>query len=96
MLLEASGCGAQLDLGAIPTPRGVDALRWLTAFPSFGFLLAVDGRNVAEVRARFEEVGVACEAVGELDDRGKLDLLYEGDRALYWDLGAAPLTGFGG
>jgi AIR synthase-related protein len=96
MLSETSGCGADLDLARIPAPPGVDPLRWLTAFPSFGFLLAVEPRNVAAVRARFETVGVACEAVGQIAAHGRLDLLYEQERATYWDVQSRPLTGFGG
>ena len=41
MLLECSGVGAAIDLDAIPRPDGVALARWLTAFPSFGFLLSV-------------------------------------------------------
>ena len=95
MLLETSGCGAELDLGRIPAPRGVDPLRWLTAFPSFGFLLAVEPRQVPRVRARFETVGVACEAVGEVAPHGRLEIFYEQERATYWDVRRQPLTGFG-
>jgi AIR synthase-related protein len=95
MLIETSGCGATLDLARLPAPRGVDALRWLTAFPSFGFLLAVDPPHVADVRARFEGVGVACEAVGEVHAGRSLELVYEQERTTYWDLRDRPLTGFG-
>lgn len=95
MLLETSGCGAELDLGRIPAPRGVDPLRWLTAFPSFGFLLAVEPRHVPRVRARFETVGVACEAVGEVAPHGRLEIFYEQERATYWEVQRQPLTGFG-
>jgi AIR synthase-related protein len=97
MLLETSRCGAQIDLARIPAPRGVDPLRWLTAFPSFGFLLAVDPADLSSVRARFEAVGVACEAVGEIGEApGKLEIFYEQERTTYWDLTREPLTGFGG
>jgi AIR synthase-related protein len=95
MLMETSGCGALLDLSRIPAPKGVDPLRWLTAFPSFGFVLAVDPPHVPAVRARFETVGVACEAVGEITPGPRLDLLYEQERATYWDLQSRALTGFG-
>ena len=94
MLLETSGCGARLDLERIPAPRGVDALRWLTAYPSFGFLLAVDPDNVSPVRARFEAAGIACEAVGEIVDSSRLDLAYGDEQATYWDLADDALTGF--
>ena len=96
MLLETSGCGAHLDLGRVPAPPGADAMRWLTAFPSFGFLLAVDPAHLPSVRARFEAAGVACAAVGEIVDSSQLDLSYEGETATYWDLRDAPLTGFAG
>jgi AIR synthase-related protein len=96
MLLETSGRGATLDLARIPAPRGVEPMRWLTAFPSFGFLLAADAARVPEVRARFQDAGVACEAVGEIDEGRRLELVYEGERADYWDLQTEALTGFGG
>jgi selenophosphate synthetase-related protein len=96
MLLETSGCGAHLDLARVPAPKGVDPLRWLTAFPSFGFLLAVDPPDLAQVRARFEAVGIACEAVGEITPPGLLEISYEEQHATYWDLKTQPLTGFGG
>jgi uncharacterized protein len=95
MLLESSGCGAVLDLEQLPAPGDTDALRWLTAFPSFGFLLAVEPRAVSAVCARFDAVGVACAAVGKVDDSSRLELRYRDQTALYWDSSEAPLTGFG-
>jgi AIR synthase-related protein len=94
MLIETSGCGAVLDLSRVPAPPNVEVIRWLTAFPSFGFLLTAEARHVAEVRSRFEDVGVACEAVGEIVEGSRLDLAYEASRATYWDLASQPLTGF--
>jgi putative N-acetyltransferase (TIGR04045 family) len=40
MLAEASGCGAELDVAALPRPSGVDAGDWMTCFPGFGMLTA--------------------------------------------------------
>jgi putative N-acetyltransferase (TIGR04045 family) len=40
MLAEASGCGAELDAGAIPRPHGIAAGDWLTCFPGFGMVTA--------------------------------------------------------
>jgi AIR synthase-related protein len=95
MLLESSGCGAVLDLERLPAPADTEALRWLTAFPSYGFLLAVEPPAVQSVCARFDAVGVACSAVGTIDDSARLELRYREETALYWDLKQAPLTGFG-
>jgi selenophosphate synthetase-related protein len=95
MLIETSGCGAQIDVARVPAPKGVDPLRWLTAFPSFGFLLAVDPERLAPVRARFDAAGIACEAVGKITTSARLDLFYEDEQTTYWDLQARSLTGFG-
>lgn len=40
MLGEASGCGVQVDIAAIPRPAGVSAGDWLTCFPGFAMLTA--------------------------------------------------------
>lgn len=96
MLLEASGTGAVLDLERMPAPPGVDPLRWLTAFPSFGFLLAVDSDHVESVCGRFDAVGVAAAPIGELNDTQRLELRHGDERETYWDLRMQALTGFGG
>jgi AIR synthase-related protein len=95
MMLEASRCGARVDLARVPAPGGVEPVRWLTAFPSFGFLLAADPRDVAAVCARFDAVGVACAPVGEITEGTRLDLCHGREREVFWDLATAPLTGFG-
>jgi AIR synthase-related protein len=38
MLAEASGCGAVLDVAAVPRPAGAGVGDWLTCFPGFGML----------------------------------------------------------
>jgi selenophosphate synthetase-related protein len=94
MLLETSGVGAVLDLERIPAPAEVDPLRWLTAFPSYGYVLSVDDAAVSKVCARFDAVGVTCAAVGRVTESRRLHLRYAGEEALYLDLDQA-LTGFG-
>jgi AIR synthase-related protein len=94
MMLEASGVGAVLELERIPSPNGVEPLRWLTAFPSFGFLLTADPRDVRRIAARFDAVGVACAAVGEITDTRRLELVAGSARSVYWDLDERALTGF--
>jgi len=94
MMLETSRVGARLDLAQVPAPSGVDALRWLNAFPSFGFVLSVEPKAAALVCERFARVGVACSAVGEVTEGAQLELVAGTERALYWDL-SEPLTGFG-
>lgn len=98
MLLETSGCGARLDLGAVPAPTcaAAEPKRWLESFPSFGYLLAVDPPHVAEVTARFAAVGVTAAAIATVDDSHTLEVSYEGESVRYWDLSHESLMGFGG
>jgi len=108
MLLECSGVGATVDLSRLPcapghTPNdGMEAfLRWLNAFPSFGYLLSVAPEQVEAVRARFTQRGIACEAIGEVQAHHQLRLVM-GERAhetaanpsaVLWDLEAEPFIG---
>lgn len=73
MLLECSQVGARLWLDAIPHPPGHGPhddpsawLRWLQAFPSYGYLLSVEPDHLDAVRAVFRARGLACEAIGEV------------------------------
>jgi len=95
MLLESSGCGARLDLGRLPAPERVDPLRWLTAFPSFGFLLTVEPRDSERVCARFEALGVTCREVGVMTQAPGLVLMADGESALFGGRPQLELTGFG-
>ena len=69
MMLDCSRCGALIDVDAMPRPRSVDVndpaalLRWLTAFPSYGFVFSLRPAQVATVLQRFAERGIAAAAV---------------------------------
>ncbi|CAN7179121.1 sll0787 family AIR synthase-like protein [Phenylobacterium sp. LjRoot225] len=95
MLLEGSGVGAQLDLAAIPRPATAPLKRWLTAFPSFGYVLSVAPEQAQAVIERFERRGIAAAVAGEVVAQPQLHLRLDGEEALFWDLAAAPLTGCG-
>jgi selenophosphate synthetase-related protein len=58
MLAEASGCGAVLDVAAVPRPAGVSTGDWLTCFPGFAMLTA-DEPGAAALPAG-PAVGVEC------------------------------------
>jgi AIR synthase-related protein len=96
MLLECSGVGARLDLGGLPRPEGLtdadDAgwLRWLTAFPSFGFLLSVAPSQVVAVQHHFAARGIGCGAIGDVRAGPEVSLRHRGTEALLWHLGEQP------
>ena len=94
MLLECSRAGARIDIDAIPRPADLhpgdsDALlRWLVAFPSYGFVLSVAPRHVAAVLDRFAARGLACAVAGEVRAEPQVTLRHGGEDALLWDFAA--------
>ena len=88
MLLECSGVGARIDLDAIPRPDGVPLLRWLSSFPSYGFVLSVSPAQAAAVAARFAARDIACAVVGQVDATRQVRLCAGGEEALLWDFGS--------
>lgn len=92
MLAEASGVGARIDLDRLPMPAGVAIERWLTAFPSFGFVLTAPTGSAGEVLGRFQERGIAAEIVGEIEAGTTVEIARGAETATVWDF-ATPLTG---
>jgi selenophosphate synthetase-related protein len=93
-MIEGAGCGATLDVTALPRPAGAPLERWLLAFPSFGFLLAT--AQPEPTCAVFAERGLAAAACGTFDATRTLRLAAAGETRDVWDLAAAPLTGLAG
>jgi AIR synthase-related protein len=112
MLLECSGVGARIALERLPCPAGMPPwhasgdtaavawVRWLSAFPSFGYLLSVQPEHAAAVARRFTGRGIACADIGEVTTGLRLTLSLadpEGDaprEAELWNLADEPfMTG---
>jgi uncharacterized protein len=93
MLVECSSVGARADLARIPKPPQAELGRWLAGFPSYGYLLAAAPADAGEVRRRFLERGIACEAFGECTADAALSVEYGAERELFWDLGREAFTG---
>ena len=85
MLLECSGMGASIDLSRVPSPPGKDRLRWLSAFPSFGFVMSVREEHAAEAERLFIERELACAVIGTVDASRKVVLHDGGDSAEVWN-----------
>ena len=86
MLIEASKCGAVLDLDSIVHPKDVDLETWLLCFPSYGFLLSVSPQNVDEVRQQFQNRNISCNVVGEIEEDSQLRLKSDRQSHLFWNL----------
>jgi len=96
MLLECSNVGGTIDLDAIPRPNDVPLARWLTAFPSFGYLVSVRPDHTQAVVARFAERGIAASRIGRLD-ASRVTRVRDaaGSEAVVWNFAAGALMGCG-
>jgi len=105
MLLECSGVGACVDLAQLPRPHGQPAwqdasalaaqLRWLGAFPSYGFVLSVRECNAQAVMRRFEAHGIACADIGTVVPGSRLELRLGDQATTLWNLADSPFIGAG-
>lgn len=93
MLAECSGVGIELDLDTLPMPDGVEIERWLSSFPSFGYLLAATPSDADELCAVFRERGIAAAAIGTVNQSGALSIRAAAGSAVVRDLAADPLIG---
>ena len=95
MMLESAQLGAQLNLDAVPKPAECDWLRWLCAFPSFGFLLACEPEQSERAIARFAACGISAAVAGRFLPGRQLMISQGSEAHCFWDLQQNPLTGMG-
>tara|TARA_R110001606_G_scaffold399278_1_gene583361 strand:- start:6448 stop:7473 length:1026 start_codon:yes stop_codon:yes gene_type:complete len=94
MLLEPTGCGAEIDLDLLPRPADGDLLRWLQAFPSYGFLVTLNPQDLSQVQTAFAQQGLSCARIGSINASARLDVCQAGQVTTFWDLASTPFTGF--
>jgi putative N-acetyltransferase (TIGR04045 family) len=88
MLAEASGCGADIEVAAVPAPDAASMGDWLTCFPGFGMLTA-DAPGASRMGSALTETA----AVGRLTAAAGVRLVWpdgETTTAL-----PGPVTGLG-
>lgn len=95
MLAECSGVGLEIDLARVPAPESVDPARWLTSFPSFGFLLTAPPADVPAIVMAFEARGIAAAAIGAVTADRRVNVVNGRTRETIWDFTRAPLLGCG-
>ena len=93
IMLENSGRGGEIDLAAIPRPEGLALDKWLTAFMSYGFVLAAPPEHAEEVCARFRARGVSAERVGTVTAERRVVLLQGDTRHTLFDFQREVITG---
>ena len=95
MLAECSRVGARLELDRITPPDGVPLAPWLLAFMSYGFVLAVDPRQIEALAAPFRALGLLAADIGEFTAGSKVVLRRGGEEEVLWDHAREPFTGMG-
>ena len=66
IMIENSGCGAVINLEAIPKPEIISFSRWLHCFQSFGFVLAAPPENTLKICQIFKKRGITACRVGHV------------------------------
>lgn len=94
MLAECSGVGMSITLEDIPRPEHAPMERWLSAFPSYGYLLTARPEHAKAVMARFHKRGIAAAVIGRCNSTRRLDVTWAGQTETFWDLAQTPLMGF--
>jgi len=82
MLVYTAKLGAEVDLDKLPMVDK-DLLRWLLAFPSYGYLLAVKKENTDKVIAKFQDVGVTAATIGEFTDNPEIYIIQKDQRVKF-------------
>jgi AIR synthase-related protein len=96
MLAECSRVGVTIDVTRVPKPDGVPLERWLTTFPSYGYLLAVEAANVSAVLERFEARGIAAADIGAFSANQQVTIGDGRHTETIWDFARVPLIGCAG
>ena len=96
MVAAAAGCRLSLELGAILPPEGVALEAWLSCFPSYGYLLAVEPPQLDGLHKLLRNYpDLHCGAIGHFQPGdSELELRQGGQSCSLWS-GREPLTGFG-
>lgn len=72
MFVKAAGVGAEVYLDQIPKPDGVDWEKWLTSFPSFGYLFTCTPGDESACIDLFASRNIQCNTIGKIIDNQEI------------------------
>jgi selenophosphate synthetase-related protein len=93
IMLENSGKGGTVDMGAVPRPSGIDPIDWVRCFQSFGFVLAVSPEHTRTVRELFAKRNIDTGIVGRVGAGTVVCLVDKDSRAVLFDFAKEEITG---
>jgi AIR synthase-related protein len=95
MLAECSGVGIVIDVTAVPKPDCAPLDRWMSTFPSYGYLVAVPSEKVATVVGLFHARDIAAADIGAVTAGRAVSITDGISTVAVRDLGETPLLGLG-
>ncbi len=72
MLVAVCGAGVFLDLDELPRPAEVDLWEWLSAYPSYGFILTAEPRRAEGLRELFLLQGLEAAVCGAIREGSRM------------------------
>jgi uncharacterized protein len=95
MLAECSGVGVVIDVTAVPRPDCASLDRWMSTFPSYGYLIAAPSENVATIIDLFRARDIAAADVGAVTAGCTVSITDGVSTVAVRDLRETPLLGLG-
>jgi hypothetical protein len=93
MLLEVSGVGADVDMGAMPKPESLEFDHWLKMYPGMGFIVTCRPENTKKVLSVYNNHKLNASKVGKIVSAPRLDIVEGGERATVFDFKKHEITG---
>ncbi len=93
IMAENSGCGAQIDLAALPRPEDIELAQWILCFQSYGFILAVPPANTSQLTALFNARHIAAAVIGNIQKAPVVELVLDTERQRLFDFRQDTITG---
>jgi selenophosphate synthetase-related protein len=95
MLAECSGVSVLIDVTAVPRPDCASLDRWMSTFPSYGYLIAAPSENVATIVELFHARDIAAAEIGAVTAGRTVSITDGVSTVAVRDLGETPLLGLG-
>jgi selenophosphate synthetase-related protein len=93
MLLEVSGVGADVDMGAMPKPKALEYDHWLKMYPGMGFIVTCRPENTNAVISVYKKHKLHASRVGKIVSAPRLDIVRDNERATVFDFNKHEITG---
>ena len=78
MLCHCSSVGVAVDIETLPIPKDTEWAKWLTSFPSYGYLLAIAPAGLSGASGLFAHTEITFATIGRFVDGSTINLKANG------------------